>query len=168
MALPAGYVNMAALLAGVGFNNHAQAVLTDAARENLNLDTLMTWGDDEVDDVIRGLRKTMKPANRYVYVSIRAIDNLKTACCFLKHMGRCQQNPNTVWLNDTTLVTWKHSGWRKQSIMIQMTIRNFSRQMMHLSSHSLKIPGRTSSIHWDWQTPISIRHPSDRESTSRT
>jgi hypothetical protein len=51
MALPPGYVNMAVLLAGVGFKNHAQAVLTDAARENLNLDTLMTWGDDEVREV---------------------------------------------------------------------------------------------------------------------
>ena len=89
------------VLTNIGFNQHARAVLADANRENLELDQLQTWDDEDVDNLIRTLRKTYQPppdpannvAGALVYVQVTAIENLKSAAYLSRHMVRCQRTP---------------------------------------------------------------------------
>jgi hypothetical protein len=52
MAAPVDFV---AVLSNVGFNATTRGVLVDADRENLNLASLYTWTDENVDDLNRSM-----------------------------------------------------------------------------------------------------------------
>jgi hypothetical protein len=45
------------VLTNVGFNATTRGVLVNADQENLNLAVLYTWTDENMDDLVRTLRK---------------------------------------------------------------------------------------------------------------
>ena len=116
--MAAAYANLTELLTGVGFNANARGILTDANKEDLILPTLQQWSDDDVDNLIRSLRKEIVgyvaatnnaaavPGNP-LYVSVRAIENTKTVCYVLRHMVRCQRVPDVGDLSDDIVRDWK-------------------------------------------------------------
>jgi hypothetical protein len=107
------------VLQNVGFNVHARTVLLDANRENMRLATLSTWEDEDVDNLVRTLRKTYEPApaaaqgnaaataGTLVYVQVRAIENLKTVAYICRHMIRCQRAPTVRVFVGSTLTYMK-------------------------------------------------------------
>ena len=68
----------------VGFNANTRAVITDPNRENLTFADLITWTDDEVDNLIKTLRKTTQGGTT-VYVRVSAVENFKTVCYTMHH-----------------------------------------------------------------------------------
>ena len=82
--------DFATLLTNLGFNANARTVMTDPAREGLDLGTIALWSDEDVDQLVRTLRKTDQ-GGTLVYVKVSAIEDLKTACFILRHLDRCQR-----------------------------------------------------------------------------
>ena len=68
------------VLTRIGFNAACRTVLVDVARENLDLEVLSSWEDEDCDSLVQSLRKTPQSAivTTPCYVAIRAVENLKT------------------------------------------------------------------------------------------
>ncbi len=104
MAAPADF---AAVLTNVGFNATTRGVLVDVDRENLSLAALFTWTDENVDDLVRTLRKI--PANAAgdaPYVPVRAIDRMKTLTYVCRHMIRTQRVPTIGFFTSARINLW--------------------------------------------------------------
>jgi hypothetical protein len=104
MAAPADFV---VVLMNVGFNATTRGVLVDAHRENLNLAVLYTWTDENVDDLVRTLRK-IPPTTAGVspYVPLRAIDWMKMLTYVCRHMIRTQRVPTISFFTSVRINLW--------------------------------------------------------------
>jgi hypothetical protein len=60
----------AEVLERAGFNANVRKVLLDVDRENLTFHDMEGWHDEEVDDLIRTLRKTQEPAGQLCHVQV--------------------------------------------------------------------------------------------------
>lgn len=111
------------VLSNIGFNAECRTVLTDATKENLDLDTVATWNNEEVDDLVRTLRKTIvgyvaPTANtrgvpgHALYVRVGAIENLKTVAFVGRHCIRTGRTPTHAMFTPTFIKDW--TGLRKE------------------------------------------------------
>jgi hypothetical protein len=100
MAAPADF---AAVLTNVGFNATTRAVLVNADKENLNLAGLYAWTDENVDDLIRTLRK-IPPTT--AGVPVRAIDRMKTITYICRQMIRTQRVPTIGFFTSARIDLW--------------------------------------------------------------
>jgi hypothetical protein len=90
-----------------GINANVRTVLTDVDRENLTFADMEGWKDDEVDDLIRTLRKTHEPAGQLCYVQVGAIENLKTIAYVCRHHARTARTATISLFSRSFLVRWK-------------------------------------------------------------
>jgi hypothetical protein len=90
-----------------GFNANVRTVLIDVNRENLTFADMEAWHDDEVDDLIRTLRKTHEPAGQLCYVQVRAMENLKTIAYVCRHHARTRRIAAISLFTRNFLIRWK-------------------------------------------------------------
>lgn len=104
MAAPADFDEV---LTNVGFNAFTRGILVDADMENLNLVALYTWSDENVDDLVRTLRKIPPNAiGTAPYVPVRAIDRMKTVTYICRHMIRTQRVPTIDFFTSVRINVW--------------------------------------------------------------
>jgi hypothetical protein len=97
----------ATVLEVAGFNINFRAVVTAVDRENLTFADMDEWHDDEVDDLIRTLRKTHQPAGQLYYVQVGAIENLKTIAYVCRHPTRTRRIATIPLCSRNFLTRWK-------------------------------------------------------------
>jgi hypothetical protein len=97
----------AEVLEVAGFNVNVRAVLIDVDRENLTFTDMEEWHDDEVDDLIRTLRKTHQPSGQICYVQVGAIENLKTIAYACRHHARTRRIATIPLFTRNFLARWK-------------------------------------------------------------
>ena len=111
-ALP---MDFAGVLNNCGFSAAARTVLLDPNQEDLDLDTLRTWVDDDVEQMAQTLRKvqvTVKDASgndvqRPLYVKASALEHLKTVCYALRHSVRCGRTIDHTLFSPNNLRGWR-------------------------------------------------------------
>ena len=92
MAAPANFANV---LTNCGFSAAVMEVLTDPLWENLTLDEISAWEDDDVEQIALILRKVQamdadgKPTGNSLYVKSNALENLKTVAYAARHAIHC-------------------------------------------------------------------------------
>jgi hypothetical protein len=91
----------------VGFNDTVRDVLLHVDLENIELEELATWGNEEVDDLVRSLRKQKDADDNALYVSVKAVENLKTVCYVLRHQLRTEMTLAYTTFTTPKLLTWK-------------------------------------------------------------
>jgi hypothetical protein len=95
------------VLTNVGFNATTRAVLVNADQENLNLAALYAWTDENVDDLVRTLRKIPPTAAGVApYVPVRAIDRMKTLTYMCRHMICTQRVPTIRFFTSPRIALW--------------------------------------------------------------
>jgi hypothetical protein len=104
MAAPADFEG---ILTNAGFNAMTRGVLVNADMENLDLAALYTWTDENVDDLVRTLRKIPpNAAGNAPYVPVRAIDRLKTVTYMCRHMIHTQRVPTIGFFRSARISAW--------------------------------------------------------------
>jgi hypothetical protein len=97
----------AEVLERAGFNANVRKVLLDVDRENLTFQDMEGWHDEEVDDLIRTLRKTQEPAGQLCYVQVGAIENMKTIAYVSRHHARTARIATIPLFSRDFLARWK-------------------------------------------------------------
>jgi hypothetical protein len=97
----------AEVLEFAGFNSNVRKVLLDVNRENLAFHDMEGWHDEEVDDLIRTLRKTQEPTGQLCYVQVGAIENLKTIAYVCRHHARAARTATIPLFSRSFLARWK-------------------------------------------------------------
>jgi hypothetical protein len=97
------------VLTCIGFNAACRAVLVDTGRENLDLEVLSSWEDEDCDSLVQSLRKTPQSSTVTTpcYVAIRAIENLKTVAYVCRHLVRTGRTLDISLFTGDFVKDWK-------------------------------------------------------------
>ena len=97
------------VLTRIGFNAACRTVLVDVARENLDLEVLSSWEDEDCDSLVQSLRKTPQSAivTTPCYVAIRAVENLKTVAYGCRHLVRTGRTLEVTLFTGDFIKEWK-------------------------------------------------------------